>query len=140
MKRSLVSVTVAGIMVALGMAPPASAATKPPVHDDYVATFKFPLQREIYRVRLTEAGDIQLARDILAGKVGKKVPVGLVVYGSPDVNDGWSWHIDPGSFAFNDAAIEVCDGLPSYVEAHRITSPYFCPWSAALSQLDPAPQ
>jgi hypothetical protein len=123
----------------LGARAEAIAAT-PPVQGGYVAKFTFPLGiSEVYRVRLTEASDIQLAHDILAGKVGPMVPVGRVVHGIPDVNDGWSWHIDPGSFGFADAAIEVCDGLPSHVEAQLITSSYYCPWSAILSQLDPAP-
>jgi hypothetical protein len=60
------------------------------------------------------------------------------VYGSPDVNVGWSWHIDPSSVVFSHSAIEVCDGLPSSVERHEITSPYYCPWSALIKSLEPA--
>ncbi|PRY31171.1 hypothetical protein CLV70_10355 [Pseudosporangium ferrugineum] len=31
-----------------------------------------------------------------------------------------------------DISAEVCDGLPSDVEKHAITVPYFCPWGAEV--------
>jgi hypothetical protein len=35
--------------------------------------------------------------------------------------------------------IEVCDGKPSDVEAGTITSDRFCPWSAEVVAVEPAP-
>jgi hypothetical protein len=37
-----------------------------------------------------------------------------------------------------DLATEVCDGLPSYVEKHQVTSPYYCPWGARVIAIEPA--
>ena len=48
----------------------------------------------------------------------------------PGVNAPWSWHIDPATLEFADMTIEVCDGLPSYVEDGTVTSDQYCPWSA----------
>jgi hypothetical protein len=31
-----------------------------------------------------------------------------------------------------EAAIEVCDALPSFVEAHRADFPTYCPWSGRI--------
>lgn len=104
---------------------------------DWVATFRVA-GVETFRMRLTDADDIATAQQLLKG--GRPlVPSGQVVYGYADVNTGWSWHIDPKSVAFSVAAIEVCDGLPSHVENHQITSPYYCPWSALIQTLEPAP-
>ena len=54
----------------------------------------------------------------------------------PGVNEPWSWHIDPSTLEFADMTIEVCDGLPSYVEDGTVTSDRFCPWSAELVSID----
>jgi hypothetical protein len=32
--------------------------------------------------------------------------------------------------------IEVCDGLPSYVEDGTVTSGYYCPWSAKVIDIE----
>lgn len=55
-----------------------------------------------------------------------------MVSDDPDVNIGYSWHIDPGSVEFADVTIEVCDGLPSDVEKGIITSDRYYPWSAEV--------
>jgi len=56
----------------------------------------------------------------------------------PDVNAGYSWHIDPASVEFADMATEVCDGRPSDVEKRVITSDRYCPWSAKVVAIAPA--
>jgi len=47
-----------------------------------------------------------------------------------------SWHIDPRTLDFPDFTIQVCDGLPSYVEDRTVTSPDYCPWSAKVIKID----
>jgi hypothetical protein len=47
--------------------------------------------------------------------------------------------MDPDNIEFADAAIEVCDGTPSFVESHidhfvDVVKTY-CPWSAKLVAL-----
>ena len=59
-----------------------------------------------------------------------------MVRDSAGVNAPWSWHIDPSTLEFADQTIEVCDGLPSYVEDGTVTSDYYCPWSAKIVSID----
>ena len=62
--------------------------------------------------------------------------LGRVVRDDPGVNAPWSWHIDPATLEFADVTIEVCDGLPSYVEDETVTSADYCPWSAEVIAID----
>ncbi len=64
------------------------------------------------------------------------IPNGVVVRDDPGVNAPWSWHIDPATLEFADNTIEVCDGLPSYVEDEIVTSDRYCPWSAKIVSID----
>jgi len=93
---------------------------------------------EEYRIRLTDLDDIGIAQKLPAGESAPRIPNGRVVRGEPDVNVGYSWHIDPDSVEFADTAIEVCDGRPSDVEKRVITSDRYCPWSAQLVAITPA--
>jgi hypothetical protein len=90
-------------------------------------------------MRLLEAPDVAIARDLLAGTPGPQIPNGRIVRGSPDVNTGWSWHLDPSDFEWADVATEVCDGNPQSVEDATLTSDRYCPWSATVIAVDPAP-
>lgn len=87
---------------------------------------------EEYRIRLTDADDIAIARKLLAGEAAPHIPNGRVVRGEPDVNVRYSWHIDPASVEFADTTTEVCDGRPSDVERGAISSDRYCPWSAKV--------
>jgi hypothetical protein len=102
-----------------------------------IATFRVA-DAETYRVRLTDPADIETAEKLLAGELDPLIPNGRIVRGETDVNEGWSWHIDPNDFEFAEVTMEVCDGLPSYVEDGTVTSDRFCPWSAVLVSLEPA--
>lgn len=103
-----------------------------------VVTFE-TVGAERFRVRLTDPGDIEVARRLLDGEDAPSIPNGLVVRGVTDVNEGYTWSLDPDEFEFADVTIEVCDGLPSEVEAGTITSDRFCPWSAIVVSVEPAP-
>ena len=92
---------------------------------------------EEYRLRLTDPNDIGIAQKLLAGESAPGIPNGRVVRGEPDVNLGYSWHIDPDSGEFADTATEVCDGRPSDVEKRVITSDRYCPWSAKVVAIMP---
>jgi hypothetical protein len=116
-----------------------SACTSPvsPIPDDegVVVTFRVAGGEE-YRIRLTDPADIEIARRLLAGEEAPGIPNGVVVRGDPDVNVGYSWHIDPESVEFVDVTVEVCDGLPSHVEEGLITSDRYCPWSAEVIAIE----
>ncbi len=92
---------------------------------------------EEYRIRLTDPDDIGIAQKLLAGEVSPRIPNGRVVRDQPDVNVGYSWHIDPDSIEFADTTIEVCDGRPSDVEKGVISSDRYCPWSAKVVAIAP---
>lgn len=70
------------------------------------------------------------------GRSQAAIPVGRVRRGQVPYNWPWSWHIDPEDVAMAEAAIELCDARPSYIEAHldewleKVIR--FCPWSARL--------
>ena len=61
---------------------------------------------------------------------------GQIVAGDAGYNDPWSWHMVPATVEAVDAAIEVCDGRPSMVEADLDywldTVGRFCPWGATV--------
>jgi hypothetical protein len=99
-----------------------------------VATFR--VVDETYKIELATPELVAHAQALLDGEAVASIPNGIVVRDDPGVNAPWSWHIDPASLEFADMTIEVCDGLPSYVEDGTITSERFCPWSAEIVSID----
>ena len=100
-----------------------------------IVTFRVA-DREQYKIQLTDPADIEMARKLLAGEEAPKIPNGMIVFGDPGVNEGYSWHIDPETLEFADFTTEVCDGLPSDVEQGILTSDYYCPWGAEVIAID----
>jgi hypothetical protein len=100
-----------------------------------VVTFR--VGDEEYRILLTDPADIEIARQLLAGEEAPRIPNGRIVRGDDGgVNTGYSWHIDPESVEFADFTIEVCDGVPSFVEDGTLTGDQFCPWSAEVIAIE----
>ncbi len=98
----------------------------------------FAVGSEQFKALLTTPANIAIAEALLAGEEAPPIPNGRIVYGEPGVNAPWSWHLDPDSIEFADVTVEVCDGLPSHVEGHTLTSDRFCPWSAEVVAVEPA--
>lgn len=98
----------------------------------------FAVEDEQYRILLTDPADIAIAEQLLAGEEAPSIPSGLIVRGDPSVNTGYSWHIDPDSVEFADVTIEVCDGVPSFVEDGTLEGDRYCPWGARVVAIDPA--
>jgi hypothetical protein len=119
----------AGASTSPSLAPSTPSAPSAP-SGGVVVTFQ--VGAEQFRIELTDPADIDIARKLLAGEEAPGIPNGVVVRGDPSVNTGYSWHIDPASVEFADVTTEVCDGLPSDVEANQITSDRFCPWNAKV--------
>jgi len=92
---------------------------------------------EQYRVLLTTQAQIDAARAAQAGGANR-IPNGRLVAG-PQVNTGYSWHVEDVEFAF--ATIEVCDGLPSHVEREGVAfgAGRYCPWAAEVVRIDMTP-
>ena len=122
----LVVAATAAVLLLAGCAP----ALKHPV-----ATFQVA-GHETYKIELITPALVKHAEELLKGENVAAIPLGRVVRDSPGVNKPWSWHIDPKTLEFAEITIEVCDGLPSYVEDRTVTSPDYCPWSAKVIKID----
>jgi hypothetical protein len=118
---------VVGFLVALTSAA-CSGATAP---SDGVAEFVVDVAGERFVVRTSDPETIRLAEENLAGRNGT-FPMGSVKAGNGGFNAPWTWHLDPSSLQFVEVAIEVCDGRPSYVEAHQSEYARYCPWGARV--------
>ena len=106
------------------------ASTPSPVS----AVVTFRVQAELFRVKLTTSAQVEAAKAAKAGG-SARIPNGRIAAGT-DVNTGWSWHLEDVTFA--DATIELCDGLPSYVEQQGVEfgGGRFCPWTAVIVSID----
>ena len=102
------------------------------------ADFVVAVGSERFVMRVSDPETIRLSRQRLAGR-GTGFPAGPVRRGDGGFNAPWSWHLDPAETRIVEAAIEVCDGTPSYVEAHLEDFPTYCPWSARVVARQSAP-
>jgi hypothetical protein len=135
-----------GLAAAILLAPGLSACaggggTPAPVTPDptapVVVTFEVA-GTERFKALLTHEDDIAIARRLLAGEDAPGIPNGRVIR-ETGVNTGWTWSMDPDDIDFAEVTIEVCDGIPSDVEAGVVTSDRYCPWSAQVVAVEPAP-
>jgi hypothetical protein len=125
--------------VALAMAPALAAlgcsSTGP--HDAF-AEFVVAVEDETFVVRSADPETIRLGFASLRGETSV-FPIGPVENGDGGFNAPWSWHVDPERVRFTEAAIEVCDGRPSYVEQHL--ADYlplgYCPWGGRVVAVRP---
>lgn len=100
--------------------------------DSAFVDFDVAVGAERFVLRVEDAGTIAQARDVIAGR-RSSFPIGRLVRGDGGFNAPWSWHLDPSEVRLTEVAIEVCDGTPSYVEAHISDFPTYCPWSARVT-------
>jgi hypothetical protein len=97
---------------------------------------------ENFVIRLTDAGKIQHARNIINGTETERVAVmGTIIKSPAPYNKPWSFHLDPNSIEFFQVATEVCDAAVSYVESHLkevggafLPGNRWCPWSSRVSR------
>ena len=122
----MMRMTIVILAVALGFA--CSSATAPSPGS---AEFVIDVVGERFVIRLTDPETIARAEDNLRGR-NSTFPFGPLRNGDGGFNAPWSWHFDPAQTRFVEAAIEVCDGRPSYVETHRSEYPIYCPWGAKV--------
>jgi hypothetical protein len=117
------------------MAGAAACDEESPTQPSGGAIVTFRVGSESFRVRLVTEEQVRAAEAARNGGPAH-IPVGRIVAGT-DVNTGWSWHLVDVSFA--EATIELCDGLPSFVEREgvRYANGTFCPWSAEITNLQP---
>ena len=133
--RALAAAAVAVLAVA-GCSDDKAADEAATVNAPAVVTFRVAGDEE-FKVELATEELVDHAKALLDGESVAAIPIGTVVRDDPGVNTDWSWHIDPATFSFAEATVEVCDGLPSHVEDQTVTSPDYCPWSAKVVDLQP---
>ncbi len=109
-----------------------------------VAFFEFrsvdPVQRFI--IKLTENSKIEHARGLLDGSITSLVSVmGTIIKTQADYNPDWSYHLDPESILFFEAAVEVCDANMQYIEENLVNvggaflpNNVWCPWGSYLTR------
>jgi len=99
-------------------------------------TFVVQVGEETFRIRLRDPERIARARRIVAGQEPQRIVIGPVRRGDGGFNAPWRWHLDPDSTEFAEVTIELCDGTPSYLEAHLdewlATVRTYCPWGSRL--------
>jgi hypothetical protein len=91
-----------------------------------------------YKVLVTDAKTLDVVTRLSKGEDAPSIPNGKIVH-ETGVNTGWSWSIDPADFRFDDITDSTCQGTPEEIEAGTFTGDRFCPWSAIVVALDPAP-
>lgn len=101
-----------------------------------LATFRSVDQT--FKVFVTRPATINALLALQRGQATASIPNGRILRGSgPGAHNApYSWHLDPADVEMADAAIEVCDGAPSYVEANLAeyvdVVGRYCPWGARL--------
>lgn len=143
LRPALVLATVTLLSVALYAACGGSGgpdpSPKPGLSGGVLATFA--VGDEQFKVWVTNEATIQQLRDLEAGRSTANIPNGRIVRGpgEDDYNAPWGWHLDPEDIEMAEFTVEVCDGLPSYVEDNVDefvdTVNRYCPWSAELVEL-----
>ncbi len=132
--RRSTSVVAILALVALTMSV-AACATPPPAAQ--VVTFQVA-DGSRYKVLVTDPADIDTVQALADGEDAPSIPNGLIVRDT-GVNTGWSWSLDPADFTFVDVVDGSCDGVPQDVEDGTHESDRFCPWSAIVVAMEPAP-
>jgi hypothetical protein len=101
-----------------------------------VATFG--VGNESFRVWIRNERTVEQVLALQRGTSTAAIPNGRLRVGAGQAghNAPFSWHLDPDEIEMADATIELCDGAPSYIEAHRdeLISQVnrYCPWGARL--------
>ena len=99
------------------------------------AEFVIAVEDEQFRVRIEDPTEIAQARALI--NTNNTINInGRILRGDGGFNAGYSWHLRPSSVELVDLTIELCDGMPSYVEenvAYYVdTVRAYCPWGARV--------
>ncbi len=116
--------------------------TQPPVGLEGGVLATFDVGDERFRVWVTSTATIAQLYALWEGRSLAGIPIGPVrrASGKAGHNAPWSWHLDPEETSMAEVTIELCDGLPSYVEEHLEewieAAGSYCPWGATLAALE----
>lgn len=137
-----IAAAVLAVVIQIGCAdsPTEPSDPAPGLRGGALATFDVSGER--FRVWLADPAAIETVLLVRDGRSGATIPVGPLRRGSgPGAHNApWSWHLDPADVRMAEVTIELCDGRPSYVEAHLdefiATVGQYCPWGARLIAVD----
>lgn len=137
-----------------GAIAPASATSGDAAQDQCVGTSAVPALvtvqtygPEQFIVRVTEQTLLDETIDICLGLSPQKIVLADLLTGNAGYNRDpltgvpWSWHFDEDTLSLVDVPAELCDGVPSFVEAYlqywveSVGS--FCPWSTQIVAVGP---
>jgi hypothetical protein len=127
--------TLAGLLAACTSATAPSSALRGGV----LATFR--TTNQTFKVFVTRPATIEALFALQRGQATASIPNGRILRGAGagSHNAPYTWHLDPTDVEMADATIELCDGTPSYVEAHLTeyvdVIGRYCPWGATLVAL-----
>ena len=126
-----------GTLASLLLATAALGCDDDPTFPADDAAFEVVVSGETFVVEVTgEANVADMEERLASGAEG--VIIGPLLDGDGGFNDPWSWHLDADEVHVADAAVEVCDGRPSMVEADLDywldTVGSFCPWGAKVTK------
>jgi hypothetical protein len=94
----------------------------------------FRVGPETFKQHITSPAGIAGAIALWRGMSTADIPVGTLSCKCTGWNCAWDFHMAPESVTFAHSAIEICDGLPSYVNNHcgEFGGGSYCPWSAVM--------
>ena len=128
MKKVLLNLLIVIILVFSG------CSTEDPVNQPSEGQyFTVQVVNEQFVMFVTDPITIRLAMDNFAGR-NQMHPSGRILSGNGGYNGTWGWHYIPETVQMVDVSIEVCDGLPSYVNGHvsDFIAVGYCPWSGKI--------
>ena len=115
----------------------AGCAAADPDQGDSIATFRVA-DGSTFKVLITDPADLEIVDKLSKGEDAPSIPNGAIVR-ETGVNTGWSWSIDPTDFDFSDVVDADCQATPQEIEDGTFEGDRFCPWSAIVVTLEPAP-
>jgi hypothetical protein len=98
----------------------------------------FDVEGERFNVWLTNPTTIAQVEAFIDAGVETMIPNGPLLRGpgTGDHNQPWNWHLDPAQTEVAEVTIELCDAMPSYVEANLDAFieevGRYCPWNATV--------
>ncbi len=99
----------------------------------------FDVEGEEYSIFVENEETIADILAVQSGESQAKILSGKIIGEPVDYNLPWSWHIDTQDIHMAEFTIELCDGLPSYIEDDLDywvnTVGRFCPWGAEIVEI-----
>ena len=129
----------AALILACACGGPAGPPVDQPLKGGVLATFA--VGTESFRVWIRNPRAIEQILALQRGTGTATIPNGRLRTGSGQAahNAPYTWHLDPDDIEMAGLTIEICDGAPSYVEAHRdefiAQVNRYCPWGARLTSV-----